>query len=63
MGVDSRRYLCGNLDALIPTASEHSSSAEVLSVLDFLLMQVELAVQLLAARLKVPSGLWAGCVH
>ncbi|KAN0138351.1 Protein phosphatase 2C domain containing protein, partial [Lactarius tabidus] len=54
---DSGRFLYGDLGALIPTVSEHLSEAEVLSLLDFLSIQLELAVESLAARLDAPSVL------
>jgi adenylate cyclase len=57
---DSGRFLYGDLGALIPTVSEHLSEAEVLSLLDFMSMQLELAVESLAARLDAPSVLRVG---
>ena len=54
--VDNGRILYGDLGALIPTVSEHSSEAEVLSLLNFLSMQLELAVESLAVRLDAPPG-------
>ncbi|KAF8271493.1 hypothetical protein EI94DRAFT_1568332 [Lactarius quietus] len=58
--VDSGRFLYSDFGALVPTVSERASEAEVLGVLDFLLVQLELAVESLAARLDAPSGLAAG---
>ena len=55
--VDNGRFLYGDLGALIPTVSEHSSETEVLSLLHFLSMQLELAVESLAGRLDARSGL------
>ncbi|KAI9455362.1 hypothetical protein BJY52DRAFT_1205034 [Lactarius psammicola] len=56
---DSGRYLYSDFGTLLPTVSERASEAEVLGVLDFLLVQLELAVESLSARLDAPSGLAA----
>ncbi|KAH9025485.1 hypothetical protein EDB84DRAFT_399548 [Lactarius hengduanensis] len=58
--VDSGRFLYSDFGALVPTVSERASEAEVLGVFDFLLVQLELAVESLSARLDAPSGLAAG---
>ncbi|KAI9437678.1 hypothetical protein H4582DRAFT_2077273 [Lactarius indigo] len=58
--VDSGRFLYSDFGALVPTVSERASEAEVLGVLDFLLVQLELAVESLSARLDAPSGLATG---
>ncbi len=57
--VDSGRFLYSDFGALVPTVSERASEAEVLGVLDFLLVQLELAVESLSTRLDAPSGLAA----
>jgi adenylate cyclase len=57
--VDSGRFLYSDFGALVPTVSERASEAEVLGVLDFLLVQLELAVESLSARSDAQSGLVA----
>jgi len=57
--VDSGRFLYSDFGALVPTVSERASEAEVLGVLDFLLVQLELAVESLEARSDAQSGLAA----
>lgn len=58
--VDSGRFLYSDFGALVPTVSERASEAEVLGVLDFLLVQLELAAESLSTRLGAQSGLAAG---
>ncbi|KAI0301034.1 hypothetical protein B0F90DRAFT_1810245 [Multifurca ochricompacta] len=55
---DRERFLYGDLGALVPTLSERVSEAELLGVLDFLLVQLELAVESLSSssRFDWPSG-------
>ena len=53
--VDSGRFLYSDLTSLVPTVSERASEAEVLGVLDFLLVQFELAVVSVVVHLNAPS--------
>jgi adenylate cyclase len=57
--VDSGRFLYSDFGVFVPTVSERASEAEVLGVLDFLMVQLELAVESLATRLKAPPRLAA----
>lgn len=53
---DCSRFLYSDLTALAPNLSERPSEAELLGVLDFLLVQLELVVGSLSLRLDRSSG-------
>jgi adenylate cyclase len=52
---DHDRFLYSDFYALIPTVSERPSEAELLGLLDYLLVQLELSVESLSSRLSCPS--------
>ena len=56
---DHDRFLYSDLGALIPTVSERPSEAELLGLLDFLLLQLELSVESLSLRLGSPFAVAA----
>jgi class 3 adenylate cyclase len=56
---DHDRFLYSDLGALIPTVSERPSEAELLGLLDFLLLQRELSVESLSSRLGSPFAIAA----
>ena len=53
---DDGRFLYSDLDALAPNVSERASEAEFIGVLDFLLLQLELAVESLSSRLSMDQS-------
>jgi len=53
---DCNRFLYSDLAALAPNLSERPSEAELLGVLDFLLVQLELVVESLSSRSDRSSG-------
>ncbi|KAI0047904.1 PP2C-domain-containing protein [Auriscalpium vulgare] len=52
---DGAVYLYGDPHALLPSVSEKASEAELLAVLQYLLLQLENAVALLATKLAAPE--------
>ena len=53
---DDGRFLYSDLGALAPSVSERSSEAEFIGVLNFLLLQLELAVESLSSRLSMDQS-------
>jgi adenylate cyclase len=53
---DDGRFLYSDLGALAPSVSERASEAEFIGVLDFLLLQLELAVESLSSRLSIDQS-------
>lgn len=55
---DNSRFLYSDLGALAASVSERASEAEIIGVLEYLLLQLELAVESLSSRLSMvqPSG-------
>jgi adenylate cyclase len=52
---DYDRFLYSDPYALVPTVSERPSEAELLGLLDYLLVQLELSVESLSSRMGCPS--------
>ncbi|KAI0058114.1 PP2C-domain-containing protein [Artomyces pyxidatus] len=52
---DSELYLYGDPNTLLPTIPDKASEAELLSVLEFLLLQLENAVSILATKMGSPD--------
>jgi hypothetical protein len=53
---DDGRFLYSDLGSLAPSVSERASEAEFIGVLDFLLLQLELAVESLTSRLSMDQS-------